>query len=123
MNHSNSPKLRLNHKEMYKSPLRIAQIKTNLEPNALFSDDSQSASDFPSVQSPSWRDAYKKRCFDEFKKSRQKLVNRFRNFKVNFCFIFITMKCNTFKRNKRIKVKFAELALINFIPLFFLKLL
>lgn len=84
MNHLNSPKPRLNHKEMYKSPLRVAQMKSNLEPCAIFSDDSQSGADCSNVQSPSWRDAYKKRCFDEFKKSRQKLVNRFRNFKVSF---------------------------------------
>ena len=34
------------------------------------------------IESPSWREAYKKKCFDEFKKSRQKLMNKFRNFKV-----------------------------------------
>jgi hypothetical protein len=32
--------------------------------------------------SPSWRNVYKKRCFDEFKKSRQKLMNRFRDLTV-----------------------------------------
>jgi hypothetical protein len=29
-----------------------------------------------------WRSAYKKRCFDEFKKSRQKLLCKFRNLEV-----------------------------------------
>ena len=29
-----------------------------------------------------WRSAYKKRCFDEFKKSRQKLLSKFRNLEV-----------------------------------------
>jgi len=32
--------------------------------------------------SPTWRNVYKKRCFDEFKKSRQKLMNKFRDLKV-----------------------------------------
>ena len=32
--------------------------------------------------SPTWRNAFKKRCFDEFKKSRQKLMNKFRDLQV-----------------------------------------
>jgi hypothetical protein len=51
------------HKQLYKSPGGSANSGSN---NA----------------SPSWRDAYKRRCFDEFKKSRQKLLTRFRNFDI-----------------------------------------
>lgn len=49
------------HKQLYKSP---------------------GGSDSNKIASPNWRDVYKKRCFDEFKKSRQKLLSRFRNFEV-----------------------------------------
>jgi hypothetical protein len=59
------------HKSLYKSPGGTNSI-TNGVNNA----------------SPSWRDAYKKRCFDEFKKSRQKLLTRFRNFQVTLFPIF-----------------------------------
>ena len=67
MNISPSPVLknlsRYSHQNLYKSPNRISEINSNEE-------------------SPSWRSAYKKRCFDEFKKSRLKLVNKFRNLQV-----------------------------------------
>ena len=59
------------HKEMYKSPCR------NVD------DNSQSGEPSDSNASPSWRLAYKKRCFDEFKKSRQKLLSKFRNLQVD----------------------------------------
>ena len=52
------------HKQLYKSPNSSNNSGNNASPNA------------------SWRDAYKKRCFDEFKKSRQKLLTRFRNFEI-----------------------------------------
>jgi hypothetical protein len=66
----NSPKINLNHKNLYKSPVPVA--------NRAPMNDVQ----MENQGSPSWRDAYKKRCFDEFKKSRQKLMNKFRNFQV-----------------------------------------
>ena len=77
MSSSSRPTARPNHMEMYKSPMRGASSQATCAATALggVGGDSSNAS-------PSWRDAYKKRCFDEFKKSRQKLVNRFRNFKV-----------------------------------------
>lgn len=46
-------------------------------------------SDSNNNESPSWRNVYKKRCFDEFKKSRQKLVNRFRSLDVTVITIFV----------------------------------
>jgi hypothetical protein len=70
----NSSKLRSNHKDMYKSPLGVRVNNT---------DERAGSSDLNAQpQSPVWREIYKKRCFDEFKKSRQKLVNKFRNFNV-----------------------------------------
>lgn len=70
MNYS-SPKRPLDsiaasHKNMYKSPHRGVVTSNN------------------SDGSP-WRDNYKKKCFDEFKKSRQKLLTKFRNFNINDC--------------------------------------
>lgn len=68
---------KFSHQELYKSPQSLA---------AGFRVGSPSSRKVPTtnpaeVDSPNnlWRNAYKKRCFDEFKKSRQKLVNRFRN--------------------------------------------
>lgn len=52
-------------------------------PDSAPSSPSRHAADF-NVNSPSWRNVYKKRCFDEFKKSRQKLMNKFRDLKVIF---------------------------------------
>ncbi|CAF0703806.1 unnamed protein product [Brachionus calyciflorus] len=64
-----SPSTRLvHHKEMYKSPYRHNSHSSPMNANCK-----------DMTESPTWRNAYKKRCFDEFKKSRQKLVNRFRN--------------------------------------------
>jgi hypothetical protein len=72
LSNNNKPASRLlQHKEMYKSPCRDAQA----------SHDNQNV---PAEASPSWRVAYKKRCFDEFKKSRQKLLSKFRNLQVRF---------------------------------------
>lgn len=66
-----SPSTRLaHHKEMYKSPYR------NNPHNSPMNKENGA------TDSPTWRNAYKKRCFDEFKKSRQKLINRFRNCQV-----------------------------------------
>jgi hypothetical protein len=72
MNYS-SPKRPLDtiaasHRNMYKSPCRGA-LASNTSDNKL---------------SP-WRDNYKKKCFDEFKKSRQKLLTKFRNFQITDC--------------------------------------
>ncbi|RMZ95081.1 calpain-3 isoform X2 [Brachionus plicatilis] len=67
-----SPSARLaSHKEMYKSPCR--QKAQNSPMNK----------EIGLTESPTWRNAYKKRCFDEFKKSRQKLINRFRSCQIN----------------------------------------
>ena len=70
----NSPKPRLknatNYQELYKSPASHRCATPEIDSN--------------NNPSPAWRSIYKKRCFDEFKKSRQKLVNRFRDLKVNF---------------------------------------
>ncbi len=67
----NSPRVsrvtKSHYQDMYKSP---SSCKKSLD-TALISDSNNN-------ESPSWRNVYKKRCFDEFKKSRQKLVNRFR---------------------------------------------
>ena len=67
----------MSHQDLYKSPRNIL--------NALKA--TTKSSDNATNQSPdlndAWRNAYKKRCFDELRKSRQKLVNKFRNFKVN----------------------------------------
>lgn len=53
------------HKHLYKSPGGFAHgINQN------------------NVESPTWRDAYKKKCFEEFKKSRQKLITKFRKCQV-----------------------------------------
>lgn len=66
---------RIAHKDLYKSPNSSSR-------NILqkFSNDgaSSSADDGPL----NWRNAYKKRCFDEFKKSRQRLITKFRNLQV-----------------------------------------
>lgn len=67
-----SPSTRLaHHKEMYKSPFRhgVQNSPITKENDGM-------------TESPSWRNAYKKRCFDQFKKSRQKLINRFRTCQV-----------------------------------------
>ena len=61
------------HKEMYKSP--------GMSRNGLDGSENSNQS-VPDSMSPSWRNAYKKRCFDEFKKSRQKLLSKFRNLQV-----------------------------------------
>jgi hypothetical protein len=65
----------MNHKEMYKSPCRGSPSN-----EAINSADQQNGA------SPSWRDAYKKRCYDEFKNSRQKLLSKFRNLQVQHDF-------------------------------------
>jgi hypothetical protein len=59
-----------NHQELYKSPMNRNSLEANQSENGNQND------------SPSWRNVYKKRCFDEFKKSRQKLVNKFRTLDV-----------------------------------------
>ena len=64
---------RFSHQNLYKSPNRNA-VNKEQELNG---------------ESPSWRNAYKKRCFDEFKRSRLKLVNKFRSLQVNLFFIKI----------------------------------
>jgi hypothetical protein len=64
---------RVSHKDMYKSPAR----KGNFDHNQNIDSENNS---------PSWRSSYKKRCFDEFKKSRQKLLSKFRNLQVFFYF-------------------------------------
>lgn len=69
----NSPKPRLknstNLKDLYKSPANHRCATPEIDSN--------------NNPSPAWRSLYKKRCFDEFKKSRAKLVNRFRDLNVN----------------------------------------
>lgn len=60
--------------DMYKSSPN--NRKGGAAPSADYTSDSNGN------ESPSWRNVYKKRCFDEFKKSRQKLVNRFRSLDV-----------------------------------------
>ena len=52
--------VRSHHMEMYKSPNRSAVAGTCAEAAIDGKLDSNA--------SPTWRDAYKKRCFDEFKK-------------------------------------------------------
>lgn len=68
----NSPKPRLknatNLKDLYKSPVSHRYATPEIDSN--------------NNPSPAWRSLYKKRCFDEFKKSRAKLVNRFRDLNV-----------------------------------------
>ena len=71
----NSPNLsknmvKSNYKDMYKSPSTRKELFNNPGDNEL-----------DKHESP-WRNAYKKRCFDEFKKSRSKLVNKFRTLNV-----------------------------------------
>jgi hypothetical protein len=71
----NSPKTGSHHQGMYKSPSLNRKAISNIGNVEIDKD------------SPSWRNVYKKRCFDEFKKSRQKLVNRFRTLDVNYKFL------------------------------------
>jgi len=56
----------INHKNLYKSPCNAAGLTMDCGADG----------------SPTWRNAYKRRCFDEFKKSRQKLLSKFRNFNI-----------------------------------------
>lgn len=58
------------HANYYKSPINIAQIRKDEAAN--------------SGEALSWRSAYKKRCLEETKKSRQKLLCKFRNLQVLF---------------------------------------
>jgi hypothetical protein len=63
-----TPSKMTSHRDLYKSP------------SSSFKDTSN---DSNNSGAPSWRSAYKKRCFDEFKKSRRTLINKFRNCQVN----------------------------------------
>ncbi len=73
MNSPRMTKVAKNHyQDMYKSPSSCRK-----------SVDSAVIADSNNNDSPNWRNVYKKRCFDEFKKSRQKLVNRFRSLDVS----------------------------------------
>lgn len=67
--HSKVPRSAAKYQDLYKSP-------SGRRGAAEYTSDSNNN------ESPSWRNVYKKRCFDEFKKSRQKLVNRFRALEV-----------------------------------------
>lgn len=68
----NSPKIKpkTSYQNMYKSPGNRKGLALNEYDNN-------------NNESPTWRSVYKKRCFDEFKRSRQKLVNRFRTLDVS----------------------------------------
>lgn len=71
---------KFSHQELYKSPQSLAAGLRVSSPSSRKVPTINPAE----VDSPNnlWRNAYKKRCFDEFKKSRQKLVSRFRNCQV-----------------------------------------
>lgn len=75
----NSPRVTklANRQDMYKSPSSAAGCHHKKNAQTTYDSDSNNN------ESPAWRKVYKKRCFDEFKKSRQKLVNRFRCLDVN----------------------------------------
>jgi hypothetical protein len=57
------------YKDLYKSPISSPNRNCNsCQPDA--------------DGNLNWRSAYKKRCFDQFKSSRQKLINKFRDIKI-----------------------------------------
>lgn len=57
------------YRELYKSPHSIADVR-------------KTSSDTDLIEPMSWRKAFKQRCIEETKKSRQKLLNKFRNLQV-----------------------------------------
>ena len=59
------------YRDLYKSPNSRNIMQQNAD-----------CSNSPLDGCLNWRNAYKKRCFDEFKKSRQKLISKFRNIQV-----------------------------------------
>jgi hypothetical protein len=67
---------KVSYKDMYKSPTSAGHRNMTHQ-----SDDGCGGSPADG-NCLNWRSAYKKRCFDEFKKSRQKLLNKFRNLEV-----------------------------------------
>ena len=57
-----------------------------------------------------WRSAYKKRCFDEFKKSRQKLLSKFRNLEV----ILIEIYFFKYRSSRHIKICLKVVFILSF---------
>lgn len=62
---------------MYKSPINVGDIRKK-------SSNETTVPNEAALEPLSWRNAYKKRCLEESKKSRQKLLHKFRNIQVRY---------------------------------------
>lgn len=79
------------YRDMYKSPINLSEARKTTTKSCTSEGNSPAAGDSGGL---SWRVAYKKRCLEETKKSRQKLLSKFRHLQVYFFLPNISQSLN-----------------------------